>query len=160
MGSSSFITASSSAPNSCPSKVGVGEDVMMLQYNVCCVCLKRLLSDCPVVDSKQQSVLLKNGERGKSSQKQSVQCVEHERILSGCGQPCKVSPKRDDVCVQRVRKSLRAPGESVFFRSRRLASCVYLRTRHCPVENRHRIDDVSRGQMKGVCVGIRDTKTI
>jgi hypothetical protein len=51
------------------SKVGVGEDVMQLWQNVSSIGLKRLLRNCPVCHSKQQSALLEHGEGRKGSGK-------------------------------------------------------------------------------------------
>ncbi len=50
------------------SRVGVGKDIMQLRQNVSGIGLKRLLSNCPVCNSKQQSVLLKNREWGEGGE--------------------------------------------------------------------------------------------
>ena len=133
------------------SRVGVGEDVVQLRQNVSGIGLKRLLRNCPVCHSKQQSILLEHGEGGEGGQEPPV-CIECKRNLADVGEPAKGSSKRYDVTgkVSDCRKLL-PQGET---------ECVNLCTRHHPVEQGHRNDDVSRGEMKGVCGRIRDSKTI
>jgi hypothetical protein len=60
--------------------------------NVCC-------PTAPLVTVNNKVYWWWNTGKGdrQSYQKQSVR-IEHERRLSGCGQPCKVSSERDDVC--------------------------------------------------------------
>ncbi len=50
------------------SRVGVGKDIMQLRQNLSDIGLKRLLSNCPVCNSKQQSVLLENREWGEGGE--------------------------------------------------------------------------------------------
>jgi hypothetical protein len=54
------------------SKGGVGEDVGLLGQDVGGIGFERLLCDCPVSHRKQESVLVRNGERGQRCQKHSV----------------------------------------------------------------------------------------
>ena len=68
----------------------------MLGQDVGSIGLEGLLPDCPVSHRPQHSVLEKHGERGQRGQKEPVR-IEVEGSLSGCGEPCKVSPKQDDV---------------------------------------------------------------
>jgi hypothetical protein len=49
------------------SSVGVSKDVVMLQQDVRGVSLERVLFNCPVCHSKQQSVLVKNREGGRDA---------------------------------------------------------------------------------------------
>ena len=133
------------------SRVGVGEDVVQLRQNVSGIGLKRLLRNCPVCHSKQQSILLEHREGGEGGKEPPV-CIECKRNLADGGEPAKGSSKRYDVTgkVSDCRKLL-PQGET---------ECVNLCTRHHPVERSHRNDDVSRGEMKGVCGRIRDSKAI
>ena len=72
--------------------------------------------------------------------------------LANGGEPAKGSSKRHDVTGKDSDcRELLPQGET---------ECVNLCTRHHPVEHSHRNDDVSRGEMKGVCVRIRDSKAI
>ena len=133
------------------SRVGVGEDVVQLRQNVSGIGLKRLLRNCPVCHSKQQSILLEHREGGEGGKEPPV-CIECKRNLADGGEPAKGSSKRHNVTgkVSDCRKLL-PQGKT---------ECVNLCTRHHPVERSHRNDDVSRGEMKGVCVRIRDSKAI
>ncbi len=54
------------------SRVGVGKDIMQLRQNVSGIDLKRLLSNCPVCNSKQQSVRLENREWGEGGEEPPV----------------------------------------------------------------------------------------
>ncbi len=54
------------------SRVGVGKDIVQLRQNVSGISLKRLLSDCPVCNSKQEGVLLKNGEWGEGGEEPAI----------------------------------------------------------------------------------------
>jgi hypothetical protein len=94
---------------------------------------------------------LEHREGGESSKEPPVR-IERKRNLADGGEPAKGSSKRHDVTgkVSDCRKLL-PQGET---------ECVNLCTRHHPVERSHRNDDVSRGEMKGVCVRIRDSKAI
>jgi hypothetical protein len=114
--------------------VGVG----LLRNDVRGVSLERLLRNCPVCHSKQQSVLVEHGEGGESCEEQSER-IKRNKSLSRYVELGKDSPKRCDVG--------RKAGDGREFLLQRQTQGVYLCTRHCPVENSHRIDDVSRGQM-------------
>ena len=133
------------------SRVGVGEDVVQLRQNVSGIGLKRLLRNCPVCHSKQQSILLEHREGGEGGKEPPVR-IERKRNLADGGEPAKSSSKRHDVTgkVGDCRKLL-PQGKT---------ECVNLCTRHHPVERSHRNDDVSRREMKGVCGRIRDGKAI
>ena len=129
----------------------MGEDVVQLRQNVSGICLKRLLSNCPVCHSKQQGVLLEHREGGEGGKEPPVR-IERKKNLADGGEPAKGSSKRHDVTgkVGDCRKLL----------PQWKTECVNLCTRHRPVERSHRNDDVSRGEMKGVCGRIRDSKAI
>jgi hypothetical protein len=133
------------------SRVGVGEDVVQLRQNVSGIGLKRLLRNCPVCHSKQQSILLEHREGGEGGNEPPV-CIECKRNLADGGEPAKGASKRDDMTgkVSDCRKLL----------PQGITECVNLCTRHHPVEHSHRNDDVSRGEMQGVCGRVRDSKAI
>ena len=78
------------------SRVGVGEDVVQLRQNVSGIGLKRLLRNCPVCHSKQQSILLEHREGGEGGKEPPV-CIECKRNLADGGEPAKGSSKRHDV---------------------------------------------------------------
>ncbi len=133
------------------SRVGVGEDIMQLRQNVSGIGLERLLRKCPFCHSEQQSVLLGNGGGGKGGKEPPIS-IECKRSLAEGGESAKASPERHDVT-----RKVRDCGKLF---PQRQTQRVYLCTRHRPVESSHRNDDVSRGEMKGACVGIRNSKTI
>jgi len=116
------------------SRVGVGENVVQLRQNVSGIGLKRLLRNCPVCHSKQQSILLEHREGGEGGKEPPV-CIECKRNLADGGEPAKGSSKRYDVTgkVSDCRKLL----------PQGITECVNLCTRHHPVESSHRNDDVS-----------------
>ncbi len=66
------------------SRVGVGEDVMQLRQNVSGIGLKRLLRNCPVCHSKQQSILLEHREGEEGGQEPPVS-IEWQRNLADDG---------------------------------------------------------------------------
>ncbi len=61
------------------SRVGVGKDIMQLRQNVSGIGLKRLLSNCPVCNSKQQSVLLEKREWGEGDKEPPVD-IQHPAL--------------------------------------------------------------------------------
>ena len=133
------------------SRVGVGEDVVQLRQNVSGISLKRLLRNCPVCHSKQQGVLLEHREGGEGGKEPPVR-IERKRHLADGGEPAKGTSKRYDVSGKvGYCSDLLPQGET---------KGVNLCTRHLPVEDSHRNDDVSRGEMKGVGGRIRDSKAI
>ena len=78
------------------SRVGVGEDVMQLRQNVSGIGLKRLLRNCPVCHSKQQSILLEHREGGEGGKEPPI-CIECKRNLANSGESAQGSSKRHDV---------------------------------------------------------------
>ncbi len=78
------------------SRVGVGEDVMRLRQNVSGIGLKRLLRNCPVCHSKQQSILLEHGEKGGEGDQEPPVRIECKRNLADGGEPAKGSSKRHE----------------------------------------------------------------
>ncbi len=127
---------------------------MRLQDDVDSVSLKRVLGNCHVCHSKQQSVLelVEHGEGGEGGEEQTER-IKLKRSLFGCCKPGKNSPKSYNV-GGKVRYC-----REIFLFQRQMQS-IYLCTRHHPVEDSLRNDDVSRGQMQGVCEGIREGKAI
>ncbi len=89
---------------------------------------------------------MKHGEGGEGGEEQSER-IKLKRSFAGCCKLGKDSPKSYDV-----------GGKVRHFRElflQRQTQSIYLCTRHRPVEDSHRNDDVSRGQMQGVCEGSR-----
>ena len=78
------------------SRVGVGEDVVQLRQNVSGIGLKRLLRNCPVCNSKRQSVLLAHEEGGQGVKGPSIS-IECNKSLADGGEPVKGFSKRHDV---------------------------------------------------------------
>ncbi len=117
---------------------------MQLRQKISGIGLKRLLRNCPVCHSKQQSMLLEHREGGEGGQEPPV-CIEGKRNLADGGEPAKASSIRYDVTgkVSDCRKLL----------PQRETECANL-IRHRPVEaeRSHRNDDVSRGEMVGMCL--------
>ncbi len=78
--------------------------------------------------------------------------IERKRHLADGGEPAKGTSKRYDVSGK--------VGDCSYLLPQGETEGVNLCTRHLPVEDSHRNDDVSRGEMKGVGGRIRDSKAI
>jgi hypothetical protein len=91
-----------------------------------------MLRNYAVCHRKQQSVLVENwgGEESCNKQSERIKC---ERSLSGYCKPSKDSPVRYSGC-RKVEDCLK-----LFLQ--RQTQGAYIRTRHRPVENSHRIDE-------------------
>ena len=94
---------------------------------------------------------MEHGEGGEGNKEPPVR-IERKRNLANGGEPAKGSSVRHDVTGE--------IGDCRKFFPQGETECVNLCTRHHSVERSHRNDDVSRGEMKGFCGRIRDSKAI